>query len=302
MSLCCTGHRGQCIDSIMELPADLIENDLGETPEKRENALTELKTALRDIPGEELDGFDQSDVNLVRFLRGKKYNKAKTLNVIKNRVKFHADHPELVNNATVEEFERIGRIATLLPNKAIDGKVCVLLRPKLIINALEDKDFMEENPLIIARFMIWFFNSLSQNVYVQTCGVVLMISMKDVTLFEAMTFIGAAKNEHRALAIGYLTTCTAARFGGMMAFDHPIIIKPIFFIVTLFLQQKIKDRMHLCGTEYHRAQEILGSDLTRIPECIGGTLADRDCTYYIIHLLKLERASARSESESEGTS
>ena len=61
----------------MELPADLIENDLGETPEKRENALTELKTALRDIPGEELDGFDQSDVNLVRFLRGKKYNKAK---------------------------------------------------------------------------------------------------------------------------------------------------------------------------------------------------------------------------------
>ena len=289
MSFHCCGSSRQTIERIMELPSDLIDNDLGETPEKRDIAVAELKAELRNVPEEELDGFDQSDVNLVKFLRGKKYNQAKTLKVIKNRVKFHKDHPDLVSNATVEEFDRLGRLVTLLPNRAIDGKVCVLLRPKLVIETLDDKEFMEANPLIVARFMIWFFNSLSQDIYIQTCGVVIMMSMKDVTLFESMTIIGAAKNEHRSLALWYLTNCTAARFGGMMAFDHPMIIKPIFFIVTLFLPQKLKDRMHLCGTEYHRAQEILGSDLQKIPECVGGTLKDKDCTYYIIQQLELTK-------------
>ena len=287
----CKGRRDQLVEGlIMELPPDLIDNDLGETPDSREKALVELKEELKKCSIEELDGFDQSDVNLVRFLRGKKYNQAKTLKVIKNRVKFHKDHSDLVKDASVEEFERLGRIVTLLPNRAADGKVCVLLTPKLIIETLEDTQFMKANQLIVARFMIWFFNSLSQDIYVQTCGVVLILSMRDITLFEAMTFIGAAKNEDRALAISYFTSCTAARFGGMLAFDHPMIVKPIFFIVTLFLPQKLKDRMHLCGTDYQRAQEILGNDISKIPTCLGGSLEEKDCIYYVIQKLELPRA------------
>ena len=171
----------------------------------------------------------------------------------------------------------------------------------MAIDVFKDKKFMEENPLVVARLMIWFFNSISHNIYVQVCGVVLIGSMKDLTLWDATTFIGAAKNEHRALALGYLTTCTAARFGGVMMFDQPIIITPVFYIITLFVSAKLRERMHLCGDNYERVQEHLGNDMNKVPTCIGGTLEDSEFSYWILNeIAKTEQETVGSTGSGRG--
>ena len=264
----------------LDLPADLVDNDLGETPQKRLVAIKAFRESILQLPANNRIE-DLSDENLIRFLRGKKYNMEKALKCVKNRAKFHREHAQLIDGATAEEFERLGKILTLLPQRSVDGKLVILLRPTLVVNEFKDKEFMENNPLIVARLMIWIFNRLSDNVYVQVCGVVIMGSMKEMSLWDAMTFIGAAKNEDRALAIGYLTTCTAARFGGMMLFDQPAIVTPVFYVITLFMSSKLRERMHLCGSDYSRVQEHLGNDASRIPECIGGSQNDSDCIYWI---------------------
>ena len=58
-------------------------------------AIKELRERVELLPpGDQIQ--DKSDYNLVKFLRGKKYNMEKTLKVVTKRVLFHRQYPELV--------------------------------------------------------------------------------------------------------------------------------------------------------------------------------------------------------------
>jgi len=270
-------------DDLWDLPDDLkYKNDLGETREVRWKALRKVRQLWEALTiGEERDG-EISDKTLIQYLRGKKYNYEKVICALKNKYKFHRDNKHLVEGANVKEFDRFAKFVTILPNRTLDGKLCLLIRPRTVIDTVfGDDDFRLANPFVEGRFMVWLFNSISDNIYVQVCGVQLLLSMKDITFWEAYRIQKTAKLADRALALKYLATCTAARFGGMMAFDNPYIMTPIFYVVTLFLSAKLKGRMHLCGQEYKRVFEKLGANLQKIPVCIGGKLEDSDCEFWV---------------------
>ena len=65
------------------------------------------------------------------------------------------------------------------------------------------------------------------------------------------------------------------RFGGAHIFEQPMIFNVIFMMARPFLSQKNKDKFVLCGSDYSKVRDVV-SDLTGIPECLGGTLQDID--------------------------
>jgi len=54
-----------------------------------------------------------------------------------------------------------------------------------------------------------------------------------------------------------------------------MIFNVIFMIARPFLSQKNKDKFHLCGKDCSKLKNVF-SDLSGIPECLGGTLQDLD--------------------------
>src|SRR4051812_40802652 len=90
----------------LDLPPDLVDvafREFGETPELRSQKLFELKQRIAELPDEDRIS-DTSDLNLIRFLRGRKYNVDIALQTTVNLVNFNRAHPDWTENHTAKEF------------------------------------------------------------------------------------------------------------------------------------------------------------------------------------------------------
>ena len=95
----CKGRRDQLVEGlIMELPPDLIDNDLGETPDSREKALVELKEELKSAFAEESYGY-WIDLRLNIVFRVEQI----TATLTEEKA---LKYPDLVDNADRKEVEQ----------------------------------------------------------------------------------------------------------------------------------------------------------------------------------------------------
>ena len=197
----------------LDLPTEQLREDafklFGETKYVRAEKIEEVRQALKDVDCGE---FDQSDANIVRYLRGKKYNVEKAVTCITNRIKFNKEHPEWTSNLSPKEFETFFSMMTILPQRDKENRVILLIRPGLFIRQCT-KEFIRDYPFAMIRFNLWLNEALSMHPEINVYGAVFIVSAKELTVWDAATFSAVAKVDERAAFFRYLFSCTPMRVG-----------------------------------------------------------------------------------------
>lgn len=260
--------------SELDLPPDLCDiayREFQETSELREQKLDELRSMIAQLPEEQRIA-DLSDKNLIRFIRGRKYNMEKALETTIKSRKFSMKHPELVENYSPEDFFPFGNAFQILSHRDKEGRVIGFIRPSVVVKVLD----VMKSPVALPRLMCWIFKKLSEDPYVQVCGLVMLNSFSNLTYRETATLATTCSMEHRTAAIKYLQDCTAIRIKGIYVFDQPSFVAVIYNVLYYALSVKLRERLHICTRNFAVLGEEVHPDRSIFPRCVGGERDDDD--------------------------
>ncbi len=182
----------------------------GETPETRQSKLAELREKIQALPNHEV--IDCTDHNLIRYLRGKKFNVEKAFKTIASVVTFNHDHPKWVTNLTSEEFHVFSSIVRILNIRDKHNRVVVFFKASAFIKIFTS-EFIREHPCAMIRFNVYLVNRLSHNFDIQLHGMVMIGSFSDFTLWDSRTLAIIAPVNERLGFFQYISKCCAIRIG-----------------------------------------------------------------------------------------
>ena len=169
----------------LDLPEDLAKiafETFGETPKTRRAALIELRKKIGELPDEKDRLVDTSDANLIRYIRGRKYDLARALETTVERQRFENKHPEWMNPSD-EVLQASNEFCGLLPNPDAKGRRVLVMFPSKGIRKFVG-DFVKNNPLAMIQFNIWMFDRASRDIHVQVAGLIIINTMKDLTFSD----------------------------------------------------------------------------------------------------------------------
>eukprot|EP01034_Spumella_vulgaris_P026196 gene26195-32733_t len=118
-------------------------------------------------------------------------------------------------------------------------------------------------------------NKVSHNVYAQVCGGLLLESFEGFTLWDNLTIAQACPLNHQVAAMTYVQNCIGFRFCGAYIFHEPAFINWLWYLAKGFLNERVRNRFHLCGTDLtcvHREVD----DVAMLPVYFGGKVRDGD--------------------------
>lgn len=248
--------------------AEIAQRDFGETAETRTLALAELRIRINALPEKERL-VDMSDVNLVRFLRNRKYNMDRVVATTIAYTKFRADHAELYN-IDPQAILKFDGVFKLMMGSAPDYRVIFTVTPKKIVT-LFTEEFMKAHPQFLLRFNIWSFERVSMMPAAQVCGIMSVLSFMDFSMWDNVALARMVNVQDRVQAFTFLTSCLGMKVKGLFVFEAPMLVQGIFTIISTFMSSKLRDRIHLGGKNYSILQEHFKDNLDALPVAFGGT-------------------------------
>lgn len=284
----------------LDLPDELIPialKELGETPEIRALKLNELKDKIARLPPED-HIVDTSDLSLIRFLRGRKYDVDNALRTVVNMNRFHRDHPEWCSGWTAKEFEPFKGFFQCLKERDKERPV-VVFRSDIGIKVLTP-EFIKNHPYAIIRSTLWFMNAISYNVYAQVCGGILIQSFEGFSLWDNLTMIKACPLRQQIAGIWYVQNCVGFRFSGAYIFHQPSFITCLWHLASGLLSETIRSRCHFCGSDLSiLKRDLCSTDI--LPVKYGGLVEDGSYDY-LTEQIALENNTERIQSEDNDSS
>ena len=172
-------------DDPLELPENLKKiafENFGETPETRRAALIALRKRIGELPDEKDRLVNTTEANLIRFIRGRKYDIDRALETTVERQRFENKHPEWMNPSD-EILENANEFCGLLPNPDPKGRKILVMFPAKGIKKFTG-DFAKKNPLAMIQFNLWMFDRISCDINVQVAGLAMVNMMKDLTFSD----------------------------------------------------------------------------------------------------------------------
>ena len=204
----------------LELPTFELRNAAfriyGETTETRELKLKELREKVLEMPN--FIDIDTSDVNLLRYLRGKKFNIEKTLKTIENVIQFNHEHPTWTHNLTQNEFIVFNSVVKILNIRDKENRVIVFFKASEFIKHFTT-EFIETNPRAMIRFNVFLINKLSHNSDIQIYGMIMIGSFSDFTFWDSAKLATIAPVNERLGFFKYISKCCAIRIGELLNCD-----------------------------------------------------------------------------------
>lgn len=263
------------------LPKDLREiaqRELNETDELRESSLHELRQRCETLTGEDSIA-DLSDRNLIRFLRSRKFNIERAFKSMCKRQSYLLENKEYLKdlNADNEEMRIFSRIVVILPGQGPNGSTVLIARPKYGLQYLLDGDpcHADKYPQPLLRFLVWLFDRLSFQPRVQVCGLVIINCFRGVGFWDALSLPRILSPFVAQGAFRFLEA-VGLRIKAARIYEEPTFFTVVWSIVYPFLNQKLKERFQLCGSDYTSLDELF-PDKTILPSIIpGGALTDEE--------------------------
>lgn len=262
--------------SSIELPEDLIDiafKELGETPEIRGKCLEELRARILELPKEDQIS-DLSDINLIPYLRGRKFNVEKAVKTIVNYKQFCKAHPEWVENYEEEEMKCFVSFYNVLKEKTALGQRIVVLHFKTLLQIFT-KEFAEKYPYARARSNIWLFEQLSRDVYVQVCGVIIVGYFGEFTFWDNICLSQLVPLEQHLGVFNFMNNCCGLRLSGVYMLHEPVFARFLFSLASIILSEKLRSRFHLCGSNYKPLFQAI-PDKSILPQFLGGEMTEED--------------------------
>ncbi|KAF8778835.1 alpha-tocopherol transfer protein-like [Argiope bruennichi] len=251
-----------------DLPKHVLrkcEDELNETPDRKEKALQELRTMLQNNP--ETTGINFYEDFLTQFLRRNKYRMKDAYQNVLNLVDITRKESLFIRNADMYLDSPMTRALLLLPKKCPDG--CTV---------------------IITRFGKWNPNEIPFEHMKSMLAISILQLLRDpVTQISGIKFIHDFKGasvQHlkycspRNLHLLYhgAINCLPGRYKAIHCVNESFVLKTIWALMKPFLSEKLKNRV-----VFHSNSEGLFDYFPRsmIPAEYGGTLLDNDIKDWI---------------------
>ncbi|XP_053545740.1 alpha-tocopherol transfer protein-like [Bombina bombina] len=246
---------------VCTLSPELVIKAREELQEKPEWRLRDVQ-ALRDMIWKDYPNLKTriDDSFLLRFLRARKFDYDRALQLLVNYYSCRKGWPEVFNNLRPSAVKPVldSGFLTVLPNKDAEGRRIVCIRP----GQWTPRDFpITEN----IRAMYLSLEKLVESEETQVNGIVILADYDGVGLSQASHFGPFMAKK----VIGILQDGFPIRIKAVNIINEPRIFKGIFAILKPFLKEKIVNRFFLHGSDLNSLHNNVPK--STLPEEYGGT-------------------------------
>jgi retinaldehyde-binding protein 1 len=231
---------GAAVTSISGATLEKARRELFEVPAERLTRLAELRGRIAEAEkGSDLKGVvfaRQDDRFLLRFLRARKFDVERSLQLYLNYYKYRHKHAHLLGEQSVSSVEHVLRrdFFALLdtPTKA-GSKVLVVFPRRVDLDKIPAVDCFKTLMLIL--------DALMEDEETQVHGISMIIECGGLSLFEVMK---ASTSEFaRSNVIFDLVQAFPARFKSLHLVHQPWYISIVYKLAKPFIKPKFKDRV-----------------------------------------------------------
>uniref|UniRef100_A0A8C4N212 Alpha tocopherol transfer protein like n=1 Tax=Equus asinus TaxID=9793 RepID=A0A8C4N212_EQUAS len=262
---------------VCTLSEELVTKAREELQEKPEWRLRDVQ-ALRDMVRKEYPNLSTSldDAFLLRFLRARKFDYDRALQLLINYHSCRRSWPEVFNNLKPSALKDVlaSGFLTVLPHTDPRGCHILCIRP--------DRWIPSNYPITEnIRAIYLTLEKLIQSEETQVNGIVILADYKGVSLSKASHF-----GPFIAKKDGF-----PIRIKAVHVVNEPRIFKGIFAIIKPFLKEKIANRFFLHGSDLNSLHTNLPRSI--LPKEYGGTAGELDITAWNAVLLASEEDFVR---------
>ncbi|KAK9404762.1 alpha-tocopherol transfer protein-like [Crotalus adamanteus] len=263
---------------VCTLSAELIAKAREELQEKPEWRLRDVQ-ALRDMVCKDYPnlGTCLDDAFLLRFLRARKFDYDRALQLLVNYHCCRRSWPEVFTNLKPSAVKAVleSGFVTVLSHLDNEGRHVVCIRP--------DRWTPSNYPITEnIRAIYLTLEKLVQSEETQVNGIVILADYKGISLSKASHFGPFIAKK----VIGILQDGFPIRIKAVNIINEPRIFKGIFAILKPFLKEKIANRFFLHGSDLRSFHHNLPPRI--LPEEYGGTAGKLDISTWNELLLASE--------------
>ncbi|KAK8770892.1 hypothetical protein V5799_025866 [Amblyomma americanum] len=233
----------------------VAEEELGETPSKRQESLEKLRLLLQAEP--DLNANDDDDF-LLRFLRVRKYNVDLALQNIRKYYRNRADTPSIYREFLPSRVPPAARkLVMVMPAKDVHGRPIFLLKAGSWMP--EEVPYLE-----LHRAILICLEHMARDPTTQTLGVVIIV---DYGGFSADRIFSASLGLMRS-GIQYFQDCMPMRMKAAHVVRQSYAYDVLFALVKPFVKPKLVERKRLHGENFEKLHEEISPKA--LPEEYGG--------------------------------
>ncbi|MEE6514289.1 hypothetical protein FKM82_022312 [Ascaphus truei] len=276
---------------ICTLTPELVIKAREELQEKPEWRLRDVQ-ALRDMIGKDYPNLRTrvDDSFLLRFLRARKFDYDRALQLLVNYYGCRKGWPEVFNNLKPSAVKPVldSGFLTVLPHTDNEGRRIVCIRPGRWV----PRDYpITEN----VRVIYLSLETLVVSEETQVNGIVILADYSGVGLSQASHFGPFMAKK----LIGILQDGFPIRIKAVNVINEPRIFKGIFAILKPFLKEKIANRFFLHGSDLNSLHDNIPKAV--LPGAYGGTAGDLDTSAWNQILLTSEEDFSESFGPTDAT-
>ena len=242
--------------------------ELGENPNTRDDTIAELKQRICGwVPngGERDIEFSRSDDDkfLLAFLRARKFDVDKALQLYVNYHQFRHKYASVLSTLSASSVEHVLKSGVLsVPDaRFYNGSKAICVYPQKW--DYETVPFMDN-----FRATMLILDKLIEDEETQIHGISVVYNFEG-TSFYSILKVAQLEHTQRAMLIELLQEAFPARFKGVHLINQPWYISIVMGLIKPFMKQKLRDRIHLHGTDFQGLHEYTNPD--SLPIEFGGT-------------------------------
>ena len=278
-------------DGITSISGETLEKakkELFEVPERRAGDIQQLREKIdlwEQSPEEEglsLSFPRKDDKFLLRFLRARKFNQDRALQLFINYHKYrqtkYAHFFEDYNPQAVEHVLKSGLVGVLDARARNGSKVICLFPPRW--------DYLSTPFVDNFKTFLQILDKLIEDEENQVHGFTVFNNMDGIS-FYAITQIVRTEQIQKGVLFELLQDAFPARFKGFHLLNQPWYVSIVLSIVRPFMKQKTRERFHMHGADLSELHEVI--DPANLPEDFNGEQPEMD-PYSALKLFEQEMA------------
>lgn len=259
------------ISSISGATLEKAVKELGEVPGRRAEVIGELRTRIEAEQGSAERAHDglvferKDDKFLLRFLRARKFNIDKSLQLYINYYKYRQKHADLLVDFQPSSVEHVfrSRLFGVLDERLQNGSKAFCMYP-----ARWNTEELPPNDCYKAAMII--LEEMIDDEETQVHGISIIDNMKDMPFHVVTSFIRSAAIQKSALVD--LQDSFPVRFKGIHFLNEPWYLHIVLKLIKPFLKEKHRERFVAHGYEVSGLHEYI--DPQKLPGDFGGFLPE----------------------------
>ncbi|XP_050439321.1 alpha-tocopherol transfer protein-like [Adelges cooleyi] len=245
-----------------EVYREKAETELRETPERRAEALDQLRRLIEEEKNLHLPTDESTENLLLAFLRVCKFYPESAFKRVKNLYKLRQKNPKYCSDLipSLEKNVFSQNILTVLPSRDQHGR-------RILLTEVGQRWKVKNCTLTeIFRGVELVIEAAILEPRTQVSGTALIIDFAGLTVNHVWQFTP----NFAKLVLDWIQYCMPARLKEVHVINQPYIFNMIFAMFKPFMQEKLRNRMFLHGYDHSSLLEYL--DAKCLPAKYGGLM------------------------------